>query len=93
MRGKLLEKEYVPGERHFVGRKILTIGQRECYYKTTMFMKRRKYNYMNIQEYDVMNAIIDKGYHNQRTLSESTGYSLGKVNQSLAALEIGRAHV
>lgn len=86
MRGKLLEKEYVPGERHFVGRKILTIGQRECYYKTTMFMKRRKYNYMNIQEYDVMNAIIDKGYHNQRTLSESTGYSLGKVNQSLAAL-------
>ena len=33
-----------------------------------------------------MNAIIDKGYHNQRTLSESTGYSLGKVNQSLAAL-------
>lgn len=41
---------------------------------------------MNIQEYDVMNAIIDKGYHNQRTLSESTGYSLGKVNQSLAAL-------
>ena len=41
---------------------------------------------MNIQEYDVMNAIIDKGYHSQRILSESTGYSLGKVNQSLAAL-------
>ena len=41
---------------------------------------------MNVQEYNIMNAIIDKGYHNQRILSESTGYSLGKVNQSLAAL-------
>lgn len=41
---------------------------------------------MNVQEYDIMNAIIDKGYHNQRILSEGTGYSLGKVNQSLAAL-------
>lgn len=41
---------------------------------------------MNIQEYDIMNAILNKGYNNQRILSESTGYSLGKVNQSLAAL-------
>lgn len=41
---------------------------------------------MNIQEYDVMNEIIENGYRNQRTLSESTGYSLGKVNQSLNTL-------
>lgn len=33
---------------------------------------------MNVQEYDIMNAIIDKGYHNQRILSEGTGYSLEK---------------
>lgn len=41
---------------------------------------------MNVQEYDVMNEIIENGYQNQRTLSESTGYSLGKVNQSLNVL-------
>ena len=41
---------------------------------------------MNIQEYDIMNEVINSGYSSQRELSENTGYSLGKVNQSLAAL-------
>ena len=41
---------------------------------------------MNIQECDIMNDIARDGYENQRVLTERTGYSLGKVNQSLNAL-------
>ena len=41
---------------------------------------------MNIQEYDIMNEIAESGYENQRILTEKTGYSLGKVNQSLNEL-------
>lgn len=45
---------------------------------------------MNIQEYDLMNCIIEQKYVNQRILSEITGYSLGKVNSSLKKLtELG----
>ena len=45
---------------------------------------------MNIQEYDLMNCIIEQKYMNQRILSEITGYSLGKVNSSLKKLtELG----
>lgn len=45
---------------------------------------------MNIQEYDLMNCIIEQSYVNQRILSGMTGYSLGKVNSSLKKLtELG----
>lgn len=41
---------------------------------------------MNIQEYDLMNILLQTPYTNQRTLSEQSGYSLGKVNSSLRQL-------
>lgn len=45
---------------------------------------------MNIQEYNLMNCIMEQTYINQRILSEITGYSLGKVNSSLKKLtELG----
>ena len=45
---------------------------------------------MNIQEYDLMNCMMEQEYVNQRILSEITGYSLGKVNSSLKKLtELG----
>ena len=45
---------------------------------------------MNVQEYNLMNCIMDQTYVNQRILSEITGYSLGKVNSSLKKLtELG----
>ena len=47
-----------------------------------MFTKIKKVDYMNIQEYDIMNEIAESGYENQRILTEKTGYSLGKVKQS-----------
>ncbi len=46
--------------------------------------------YMNVQEYNLMNYIMEQTYVNQRILSEITGYSLGKVNSSLKKLaELG----
>lgn len=42
---------------------------------------------MNIQEYDLMNDLFQHIYTSQREISERTGYSLGKVNQSLAELK------
>lgn len=45
---------------------------------------------MNVQEYNLMNYIMEQTYVNQRILSEITGYSLGKVNSSLKKLtELG----
>lgn len=41
---------------------------------------------MNIQEYDILNTLLEEPYVNQRYLAERSGYSLGKVNQSLKAL-------
>lgn len=41
---------------------------------------------MNKQEFDLMNAIYNLGYENQRELAESSGYSLGSVNKSLKVL-------
>lgn len=41
---------------------------------------------MNIQEYDLMNAILEKPDMNQRELAVYTGFSLGKVNRSLQVL-------
>ncbi len=42
---------------------------------------------MNIQEYSIMNALAKKIYKNQRELAKFTGYSVGKINQSLKKLE------
>ena len=39
---------------------------------------------MNKQELDLLNIIKKEAYVNQRQLSEASGYSLGKVNTSLA---------
>lgn len=55
-------------------------------YNTNVFTKTRMENYMNIQEYDLMNILLQTPYTNQRTLSEQSGYSLGKVNSSLRQL-------
>ncbi|WP_312700200.1 phosphotransferase [Sedimentibacter sp.] len=41
---------------------------------------------MNIHEFDVMNTIIKEGYTNQRSIAETTNYSLGKVNLAIWAL-------
>ena len=41
---------------------------------------------MNIQELDLMNALKQNGYTNQRTLSQQTNYSLGKINASIKSL-------
>lgn len=41
---------------------------------------------MNIQEMDLMNTLKNEGYTNQRILSQKTGYSLGKVNDSMQSL-------
>ncbi len=42
--------------------------------------------YMNIQDYDIMNAIVKSPYINQRELAARSGYSVGKVNSSLKVL-------
>ncbi|MFR5692792.1 MAG: phosphotransferase [Lachnospiraceae bacterium] len=41
---------------------------------------------MNLQEYEIMNEIMRHTYINQRELAECTGYSVGKVNQSIKVL-------
>lgn len=41
---------------------------------------------MNIQEFDILNAICSGKYINQRLLSEVTGHSLGIVNRSIKNL-------
>lgn len=51
-----------------------------------MFIKRKVDEYMNIQEYNLMNAIMKKPNMNQRELAQYTGFSLGKVNCSLRLL-------
>lgn len=42
---------------------------------------------MKIIEMDILNSLAEKSYQGQRELAERTGYSLGKVNQSLASLQ------
>lgn len=41
---------------------------------------------MNRQERDILLSLVNKQYINQRILAEDSGYSLGKVNQSIKAL-------
>ena len=41
---------------------------------------------MNIQEADVLRALLDKPFENQRILSENTGHSLGVINRSIKNL-------
>ncbi|MGN1184771.1 MAG: phosphotransferase [Oliverpabstia sp.] len=42
---------------------------------------------MNIIKCDIMNELFHTPYISQRVLSDTTGYSLGKVNQTLALLQ------
>lgn len=51
-----------------------------------MFTKMIGDKYMNIQEYEIMNNILEYQYGNQRAVAKRLGYSVGKVNQSLKAL-------
>lgn len=41
---------------------------------------------MNIQEADVLQALFEKPFENQRVLSENTGHSLGIINKSIKSL-------
>lgn len=41
---------------------------------------------MNKQECDILNVIKQHNYTNQRDLSQISGYSLGAINQTIAAL-------
>ena len=41
---------------------------------------------MNIFESDILRTLSEKKYSNQRSLSESSGYSLGVINKSLKKL-------
>jgi CTP:phosphocholine cytidylyltransferase-like protein/thiamine kinase-like enzyme len=42
--------------------------------------------YVNVYKYDIMNHLIKEGYINQRTIAETTNYSLGKVNEIIREL-------
>lgn len=42
---------------------------------------------MNTQQYDILKLLIEEPYSNQRILSETSGHSLGIVNQSLKKLK------
>lgn len=41
---------------------------------------------MNIQKYDILNALLKNPYTNQRELAKSSGHSLGIVNRSIKEL-------
>lgn len=43
-------------------------------------------NYMNIQEYDIIRALLKEPFINQRILAEISGHSLGTVNHSIKTL-------
>ena len=51
-----------------------------------MIEKNGDFRLMKIIEYDILNVIINEPFINQRILAETSGYSLGKVNQSLKTL-------
>ena len=42
---------------------------------------------MNIQECDILNALLTTEYSNQRELAETSGHSLGVVNRSINTLK------
>ena len=51
-----------------------------------MFVKYQGGDYMNIQEFDIMNILYDKPYVNQRKLVNESGHSLGIVNRAIKSL-------
>ena len=42
---------------------------------------------MNIQEFEILKSLLHYPFINQRILASTSGYSLGKVNQSLKWLQ------
>ena len=56
------------------------------FYPTHPFTKKELYPFMNKQNYDVLKAILQKPFINQRRLSEASGHSLGIVNRSIKSL-------
>ena len=51
-----------------------------------MFIKLNNNKFMNKQELDVLNFLLQKSYVNQRILAEQTGHSVGVVNRSIKNL-------
>jgi len=43
---------------------------------------------MKIQEWDIMNALLQEPFVNQRLLAEQSGHSVGVVNRSLCICRI-----
>lgn len=66
--------------------KYLHFCKETCNINSRLFVKIERRDYMNIQEYELMNILADERYKNQRELSEKTGYSLGKINSALKTL-------
>ena len=48
--------------------------------------KGKKKEQLSIQESDVLSALYDEPFVNQRILAETSGHSLGVVNRSLRSL-------
>ena len=46
-----------------------------------MFTKRKEHMFMNIQEFDIMNTLLQRPFVTQRHLAEDCGHSLGTVNR------------
>lgn len=52
----------------------------------TLFMKTKGDAYVNNQERDILNILLEEPFLNQRILAEASGHSLGVVNRSLREL-------
>ena len=65
---------------------IIGIGSRESIFSAMPFTRFKRKLFMNIIESDILKSLMNKPFVNQRVLSETTGYSLGKVNETLKDL-------
>ena len=68
---------------------IIGIDSRESIFSTTLFTRTKRKLFMNIIESDILKSMMNTPFVNQRVLSETTGYSLGKVNKTLKDLNAG----
>ena len=68
---------------------IIGIDSRESIFSTTLFTRIKRKLFMNIIESDILKSLMNTPFVNQRVLSETTGYSLGKVNKTLKDLNAG----
>ena len=68
---------------------IIGIDSRESIFSATLFTRIKRKLFMNIIESDILKSLMNTPFVNQRVLSETTGYSLGKVNKTLKDLNAG----